>query len=45
MNKPLTSLLSGLMAPLLCSVAMASLAATPTAAVQTVNRIVAVVNS
>ena len=45
MNKPLTSLLSGLLAPLLCSVAMASLAATPTAAVQTVNRIVAVVNS
>lgn len=45
MNKPLTSLLSGLMASLLCSVAMASLAATPTAAVQTVNRIVAVVNS
>ncbi|MFM1817368.1 MAG: Chaperone SurA precursor, partial [Pseudomonadota bacterium] len=45
MNKPLTSLLSGLLAPLLCSIAMASLAATPTAAVQTVNRIVAVVNS
>lgn len=45
MNKPLTSLLSGLLAPLLCSIAMASLAATPTAALQTVNRIVAVVNS
>ncbi|MEY3991281.1 MAG: Chaperone SurA precursor [Pseudomonadota bacterium] len=45
MNKPLTSILSGLLVALLGSVAVASLAATPSAAVQTVNRIVAVVNS
>jgi peptidyl-prolyl cis-trans isomerase SurA len=45
MNKPLTSILSGLLATVLCSIAPASLAATATTAVQTVNRIVAVVNS
>lgn len=45
MNKPLTSILSGLLATVLCSIAPASLAATPITAVQTVNRIVAVVNS
>ena len=45
MNKPLTSLLSGLLATVLFSAAVTCMAATPASAVQTINRIVAVVNS
>ena len=45
MNKPLNPIFSGLLAALLCIAGPAALAATPAAAVKTVDRIVAVVNS